>query len=277
MFGALLYGGRMVIVPDGAKASAVEFLRLLVEEKVTVLGQTPSAFDALMDAEGEHPELGAALALRLVTFGGEKLSREHLAAWYRRHLVTPVLYECYGITETTVYVTRCVLEPSEAVAGARAVIGRPLADLGVYVLDDALRLLPPGAEGEMYVAGAGLARGYLGRPGLTAVRFVADPYGPPGSRMYRTGDIGRRLPDGQLEFLGRADDQVKIRGFRIEPGEVESALGKHPALARAVVVVREDRPGDKRLIAYVVPAGDPEVEPRRHRAQSWARQPGVHT
>jgi amino acid adenylation domain-containing protein len=254
IWGALLHGGRLVVVPVEVSRSPVEFLRLLAAERVTVLSQTPSAFDPLSEADREHPDLSAGLALRLVFFGGEALAFDRLADWYRRHPETPLLVNTYGPAEATVYVTCTTLRPDDAATETGSVIGAALDDIRLYVLDQELRLLPPGTAGELYIAGAGLARGYLERRALTASRFVADPYGTPGSRMYRTGDVVRQRADGRVEFLGRVDDQIKIRGFRIEPGEVETALVSHPAVTRAAVVVREDQPGDKRLTAYVVPS-----------------------
>ncbi|MGW0238906.1 condensation domain-containing protein, partial [Streptomyces sp. NPDC002996] len=180
-----------------------------------------------------------------------------LEEWYERHADdAPVLVNMYGITETTVHVTHLALDRPTAAAAAGSTIGSAIPDLRLYVLDSALRPAAPGIAGEMYVAGAGLARGYLGRPDLSADRFVADPYGAPGTRMYRTGDMARLHADGELEYLGRADQQVKIRGFRIELGEIEAALQSHPGVAQTAVVVREDRPGDKKLTGYVVPVND---------------------
>ncbi|MFG2092753.1 amino acid adenylation domain-containing protein [Streptomyces sp. NPDC048612] len=254
LWGALLHGGRLVVVPYAVSRSPEDFLRLLADERVTVLNQTPSAFYQLMQADAEHPGLSRRLALRRVVFGGEALDLGRMAEWYRRHGDTaPVLVNMYGITETTVHVSHLPLDERAVAGQIRSLIGRGIPDLRVYVLGDRLELLPPNVPGEMYVAGAGPARGYLHRPALSAARFVADPYGPPGARMYRTGDVARWTADGQLEYLGRADDQVKVRGFRIELGEIEAVFETHAAVAQARVVVREDTPGDKRLVAYAVP------------------------
>ncbi|WP_344867151.1 AMP-binding protein, partial [Planomonospora alba] len=248
LWGALLSGGRLVVVPFEVSRSPQEFLALLERERVTVLNQTPSAFYQLMRAEQERPD--AELALRYVIFGGEALETRRLAEWYDRHPHgAPVLVNMYGITETTVHVTWAPLGPGSP-AG---LIGTGIPDLRLYVLDGFLNPVPAGVTGELYVAGAGVARGYAGRPGLTAERFVACAFGPPGERMYRTGDRVRWRAGGRLEYVGRADAQVKVRGFRIEPGEVEAVLVRHPGVADAAVVVREDRPGDRRLVAYVVP------------------------
>ncbi|POM23713.1 Dimodular nonribosomal peptide synthase [Actinomadura rubteroloni] len=248
LWGALLHGGRLVIVAQDVARSPEAFAGLLAAEGVTVLNQTPSAFYQLVAADP-----GAGPALRHVIFGGEALDPGRLAPWYAKHgTEAPRLVNMYGITETTVHVTHRALGPADR---AGSPIGGPIPDLRVHLLDDALRPVAPGRAAEMYVGGAGLAHGYLRRPGLTAGRFVADPFGPPGARMYRTGDLARALPDGTLEFLGRADDQVKVRGFRIEPAEIETALLDHPDVAQAAVVVREDRPGDRRLVGYAVTGG----------------------
>ncbi|WP_269856944.1 non-ribosomal peptide synthase/polyketide synthase [Streptomyces sp. RPT161] len=259
LWGALLHGGRLVVVPDDVARSPEDFLRLLADERVTVLNQTPSAFYPLARADAEHPEVSARLTLRTVVFGGEALDVERLADWYTRHPDTaPRLVNMYGITETTVHVTYAPLDRARAAACAASPIGTGIPDLRIHVLDGALAPVPPGAVGEMYVAGEGLARGYLGRPGLTATRFVADPFGRPGSRMYRTGDRARWRADGTLEYLGRADQQMKIRGYRIEPGEIEAALRTHPGVAAASVGAYEDACGTRRLVAHVVTTGSRE-------------------
>ena len=256
LWGALAHGGRVVVVPAGVSRSPVDFLRLLDRERVTVLNQTPSAFYQLMQADAEHPEVGRGLVLRSVVLGGEALDAGRLRQWYERHQDSAAaLVNMYGITETTVHVSYAALGPGPGRGPAGgSVIGRGLAGLRVYVLDGSLHPVPAGVAGQLHVAGSQLARGYLGRPGLTAERFVACPFGPPGARMYRTGDMARWTAAGQLEFLGRADDQVKIRGFRIEPGEIEAAVREHPGVAHAAVLAREYRPGDQRLVAWLVPA-----------------------
>ncbi|MBV9058811.1 MAG: amino acid adenylation domain-containing protein, partial [Pseudonocardiales bacterium] len=263
IWGPLLHGGRLVVVPYEVSRSPRQFLQLLAREGVTVLNQTPSAFYQLMQADQDDPAIGQSLALRTVVFGGEALQPARLVDWYQRHPDhVPSLVNMYGITETTVHVTHLTLDRHCAAVGMVSVIGTGIPDLRVYVLDGGLGLVPVGVVGELYIGGAGLARGYLGRPGLTAERFVASPYGRPGQRLYRSGDLVRWNTEGQLVFVGRADDQVKVRGFRIEPGEIETVLMAHPQVTQAVVIAREDQPGDKRLIAYVVAAGDgcrPEV------------------
>ncbi|GAB2776620.1 non-ribosomal peptide synthetase [Streptomyces chlorus] len=256
LWGPLLHGGRLVVVPDETARSPEDFLRLLADERVTVLNQTPSAFYPLIRADAEHPETGARLALRTVVFGGEALDVGRLADWWTRHPAsTPRLVNMYGITETTVHVTHTPLDPATCAEGPAGPIGTAIGDLRVYVLDADLAPVPPGATGELHVAGEGLARGYLGRPGLTATRFLADPFGQAGSRMYRTGDRAKWRADGTLEYLGRADAQVKIRGYRIEPGEIEAALHTHPGVAEAAVGVFEDAAGTRRLVAHVVGSG----------------------
>ncbi|WP_462189101.1 amino acid adenylation domain-containing protein, partial [Frankia sp. CcWB2] len=270
LWGPLLHGGRLVVVDHDVSRSPEQFLDLLRRESVTVLNQTPSAFGALRAAEQEAGR--SDLSLRLVIFGGEALELGRLAPWYERHPDgAPTLVNMYGITETTVHVTYLPLDragAADAAADRRSVIGEPLRGLRARLLDRHLAPVPPGVPGEIYVSGAQLARGYLGRSGLTATRFVADPYGEDGDRMYRTGDLARLGPDGSLEYLGRADDQVKIRGFRIEPGEIEAVLAADPAVERAVVVAGEDGAGRRRLVAYVVPRAGGRVDgpALRHRA-----------
>ncbi len=186
--------------------------------------------------------------LRGLLLGGEVLTPDLAARWSPGRRMVNV----YGQTETTVACT--MTDPLDGADGERVTVGRPNPGMRIYVLDAALRIVPPGTDGEVYVAGPSVGRGYLHRPGLTANRFVADPYGPAGSRMYRTGDIGRLNHAFELEYVGRTDDQVKIRGMRVEPGEVEAALAKHPASARAAVAVRADRQGDAALFGYVIPS-----------------------
>ncbi|HVB37167.1 MAG TPA: amino acid adenylation domain-containing protein, partial [Vicinamibacterales bacterium] len=254
IWGALLFGGRLVVVPYWVSRSVDQFYQLLVDQGVTVLNQTPSAFRQLVSHEGSLPG-PADLELRYVIFGGEALELQALAPWFDRHGdERPRLVNMYGITETTVHVTYRPIARKDLTAGVGSAIGEPIPDLRVALLDGRFNPVPTGATGEIFVGGAGVARGYLGRPSLTAERFVPDPFGPPGAVRYRSGDLARRRSDGDLEYLGRADHQVKIRGFRIEPGEIESTLARHPGVAQAVVVSRHDGQGD-RLVAYAVPRG----------------------
>ncbi len=253
LWGALLYGGRLVVVSYWVSRSPDALYQLLREQRVTVLNQTPSSFYQLDDSDAQAPGDGA-LALRLIVFGGEALEPRRLRGWFERHGdVRPGLINMYGITETTVHVTRAPLERSDAKGLRNSTIGRPLPDLQAFILDAHGNPMPVGVPGELYIGGAGLARGYLNRPDLTAERFVPNPFSNwAGERLYRTGDLARYRPDGNLEYLGRLDHQVKIRGFRIELGEVEAALVRHPQVRETVVVAQEDPPGDKRLVGYVV-------------------------
>ncbi|WP_213781848.1 non-ribosomal peptide synthetase, partial [Caballeronia sp. dw_276] len=261
IWGALAYGGKLLIVPQEVSRTPAALHALLAKQEVTVLNQTPSAFRQLMRHEEEVAGLPA-LSLRTVIFGGEALDATLLTPWLRRHgAQRPELVNMYGITETTVHVTWFGLRGTTA---SPLSIGRALPNARMYLLDDVYQPVPVGVTGELYVAGAGLARGYLNRPDLTAERFVPDPFGAPGARMYRTGDLARYRQDGQFDYRGRADQQVKIRGFRIELGEIEAALATIPQVKEAVVLAREDVAGDeRRLVAYVVPhtldADTPEV------------------
>ncbi|GAB2701750.1 non-ribosomal peptide synthetase [Kitasatospora kifunensis] len=228
--------------------------RALAEQPVTFLKATPSHLPllaALPDAFSPSGEL---------LLGGEALTGSAVAAWRRAHPGVTLL-NVYGPTEATVNCTQYRIPPGAELPEGPVPIGRPFANSRAYVLDARLRLAPTGVPGELYIAGESLARGYLGRPALTAERFVADPYGPPGARMYRTGDLASWHTDGNLRYLGRADDQVKLRGYRIELAEIEAVLTNHQHITAAAVVLREDRPGDQRLVAYFVPAGESSGEP----------------
>ena len=249
IWGALLYGGRLVVVPFILSRSPQAFYELLAKEQVTVLNQTPSAFRQLIQAEESVGQ--KQLALRYVIFGGEALKMQSLRPWFERHGdQKPQLVNMYGITETTVHVTYRPISKGDLNSGS--LIGVPIPDLQIYILDPQRRPVPIGVPGEMYVGGAGLARGYLNRPDLTAERFIPDRLtGQPGARLYKTGDLCRWLPDGSIEYLGRTDSQVKIRGFRIELGEIEAVLARSEKVRQCVVAAREDSGGDKTLVAYL--------------------------
>ena len=259
IWGALLYGGRLVVVPESVARSPEDFHALLVSEQVSVLSQTPSAFYALQTADALSPELGQQLKLEAVVFAGEALEPQRLGTWLDHHPGLPRLLNLYGTTETTVHASLREIVGDD-VDSTASPIGAPLAHLGFFVLDGWLRAVPAGVVGELYVAGAGVGYGYVGRAGLTASRFVVCPFGgagAPGIRMYRTGDLVCWRADGQLHYLGRADEQVKIRGYRIELGEVQAALAALDGVEQAAVIAREDRPGDKRLVGYLTGTADP--------------------
>jgi len=263
LWGALRYGGRVVIVPQWVARSPESFRELLSETGVTVLNQTPSAFRQLIEADAASD---SPLRLRLVIFGGEALEPRMLGPWFERHGdASPRLVNMYGITETTVHVTHHPLSRAD-LARRLSVIGRPIPDLQVYILDQRLRLCPIGVPGELCVAGPGLARGYLRRPEMTEEKFIPNPFSTRmGERLYRSGDLGRFRADGEIEYLGRIDQQVKIRGHRVELGEIEGVLAQHPAVSGCAVVARQETPGDLRVIAYLVPRGEtapPETELR---------------
>ncbi|HEY7143387.1 MAG TPA: amino acid adenylation domain-containing protein, partial [Streptosporangiaceae bacterium] len=246
IYPALIAGATVAMAPGGTTAFA-ELTRSAAVAPVTVLSLSSSHWHELLLA---GPAVRWPAGLRLVVIGSERIPGGALDLWRDRFGDSVGLINVYGPTETTVIATACSLPAS----AAGDLIGGPGWNTRVYVLDGGLGLVPPGVVGELYVAGPGLARGYLGRAGLTGSRFVACPFGGRGERMYRTGDLVRWGADGQLVFAGRADDQVKVRGFRVELGEVEAVLAAHPLVGRAAVVVREDRPGDRRLAGYVVAA-----------------------
>ncbi|HEX7154408.1 MAG TPA: amino acid adenylation domain-containing protein [Thermoanaerobaculia bacterium] len=254
MYGALLYGGRAVVVMPEAKHNPETFFELLASEGVTILNQTPSAFYRLLPFAGKAP-----LAVRYVIFGGEGLDPSRLKGWQHAYPQTQ-LVNGYGITETTVFST---MQPVDAQMLERSagIIGRPMATTICYVLDEQLRPVPAGVPGQIFVGGLGVSRGYLNRPELTADRFIADPFSDrEHARMYKSGDIARWLPGGRLEFFGRADNQVQLRGYRVELGEIESQLVKQDGVKDAVVVVREDAHGEQYLAGYIVAATDDQQE-----------------
>ncbi|MEU0147401.1 amino acid adenylation domain-containing protein [Streptomyces sp. NPDC006288] len=247
LWGALAHGGELLVPEYGLTRSPVDFHRLVRERGVTVLNQTPSAFHQFIEADRNADE--PVTTLRRIIFGGEALDPERLRPWAERHgTASPELVNMYGITETTVHVTHRVLTDADLLDGVSP-IGGPIPGLAVHLLDDRLRPVPPGRVGAVYVAGDQVSLGYLGRPGLTAGRFVADPFAGDGSRMYHTGDLARRTLDGELEFVGRADDQVQLKGFRIELGEVEAAVRQLDGVVDAAVTVAD---GGDHLVAHVV-------------------------
>ncbi|KAA0084465.1 non-ribosomal peptide synthetase [Mycolicibacterium sp. P9-64] len=271
LWGPLLFGGRLVVAEQVVARDPDRFVALLSSERVTVLNQTPSAFYPLIEADRrEHPEL----ALRYVIFGGEALDVSRLSPWYERHdAQSPLLVNMYGITETCVHVSHRALDAADAERSTSgpSVIGDPLPGLRIHLLDNNLRPVPIGVIGEMYIAGGQLARGYVGRPELTAGRFVANPFDSSGERLYRSGDTAMWTESGELVYVGRSDQQVKVRGYRIELGEVESALAALPQIANAAAAVRHDDTGRTRLIGYLV--GREAVDVGQVRADLGQRLP----
>ncbi|MZI95888.1 amino acid adenylation domain-containing protein [Vibrio sp. CAIM 722] len=249
IWGALLFGGRLVVVPHLVSRQPDAFYQLLCEEQVTVLNQTPSAFRQLVVAQTELKH-----QLRYVIFGGEALELSALAPWYQRAMNSNTqLINMYGITETTVHTTYYPLSAQDVTRTGASPIGVGLRDLNLYILDQYRQPVPVGVTGELYVSGAGVARGYLNRADLTAERFMLDPFVADGStRMYKSGDLGRWLDDGSIEYLGRNDDQVKIRGFRIELGEIEACIRSFTGVIDAAVIAAQNATGEQQIVAYYV-------------------------
>jgi len=262
IFGALLYGGRLLVVPYLTSRSPEAFYRLLETEGVTVLSQTPSAFQQLSKID-ECRFVPDRLKLRYIVFGGEALELKTLEPWFQRHGdQSPALINMYGITETTVHVTYRPITAEDCRSAKGSVIGIPIPDLQVYLLDEHQRLVPTGCCGEIYVGGDGLAKGYLNQPILTRERFMECRLdGQTTQRLYRSGDLARFHQNGDLEYLGRKDQQVKIRGFRIELGDIESQLIQHPEIQRAVVLLQKREDGSNFLNAYLVTRSGAAIDP----------------
>jgi amino acid adenylation domain-containing protein len=273
IFGALLYGGRVVIVPYEVTRTPDEFHELLTYENVTVLTQTPSAFRQLAAAAARSGR--QAERLRYVVFGGERLEPRSVEPWTAVYgFDQPRLVNMYGITETTVHVTHRVFTEHDTILATRSPIGGPLPDLGIRLLDSDLHLQPDGAVGIMFVAGAGVARGYLRRPDLTAERFVPDPFASePGARLYASGDLAVVSEDAGLEYIARADQQVKIRGYRIEPAEAQAVIAKHSGVNDCIVLPYSRNGGDQQLVAYFIPRPGCEVASSELRTLAMSRLP----
>ncbi len=266
-FWPLIDGATLVLAKPGGHKDAAYLAGLIASEGVTTIHFVPSMLEVFL----LEPTASACNTLRRVICSGEALSPALQSQFQQR--LSCGLHNLYGPTEAAVDVTswECRRATEAEPASASVPIGRPIWNTQMHVLDSGLQPVPAGVTGELYIAGVGLARGYLNRPLLSAERFIANPHGAPGSRMYRSGDLARWRNDGSLDFLGRADQQVKIRGLRIEPGEIESVLLQHPQVAQAAVVAREDVPGEKRLVAYVVAADTADPQPaelRTHLAQA---------
>ncbi|MGB8191998.1 MAG: amino acid adenylation domain-containing protein, partial [Chitinophagaceae bacterium] len=267
MYGALFYGGRLVIVPKQITQDSALFGELLLKEKVTVLNQTPSSFYVLQDYLTARTKT---ISIRYVIFGGEALNPAKVKPWHDLYRNCKLI-NMYGITETTVHVTYQQLT-NDHIKGSASIIGIPIPTLHIYILNDHKQLVPLGVTGELYVGGEGVARCYLNLPELSAQKFIDSPF-VPGERLYRSGDLARWLEDGSLEYLGRIDDQVKIRGYRIELGEIETAVQQSGLVTRNVIIAKTDKTGTKHLIGYVVPtpvfSEEGIVESLKHRLPGY--------
>lgn len=270
IFAPLLLGAAIAVIPQDIARSPKDFANVVIDNNVTVLNMTPSAFYEFTSALNDLVTFTSKASLRVVIFGGEALNPKRIDPWRRiPSQQRPRFINMYGITETTVHVTHADVS---SMKGSTSSIGTPLDDLRVYLLDSALLPVRSGEVGEMYVAGPGLTRGYLGQPGLTATRFLPDPHTNRGTRMYRSGDLARLDRNGVLEYLGRADDQVKVRGYRIEPGEIENALLDYPHISESAVVAWDDDDQYRRIAAYYV-APEHQVDPAKLRDHLGRRVP----
>lgn len=275
IWGALLYGGTLHVIPHLISRSPIEFYQYLATHHITILNQTPSAFAQLVAHESQLAK-PLPLSLRYIIFGGEALNLNMLKPWFDCHGdETPQIINMYGITETTVHVTYCRIAESTMLENKGSIIGQRIPDLTTYILNSSLEPVPSGILGELYVGGAGVSQGYLNRETLTQERFIQDPFSSNGNRLYKTGDYARFLADGSMEYLGRIDEQVKIRGYRIELGEIESILCKHPLIKDGAVIALM-RGNEKVLTAYFVTHAEDQFASKRslieHIRQALAKQ-----
>ncbi|BCL84575.1 amino acid adenylation domain-containing protein [Ktedonobacteria bacterium brp13] len=274
IYPCLTRGGTLILRPEAMLGSAQTFMQICQRQGITCLS-LPTAYWHELATQLNNSAVFLPTSLRLLVIGGEAANPQHLALWLRFTQDQVRLINTYGPTEATVIATLHEVDQPSSLSAVQSTvpIGRPLANTQVYLLDAHLQLVPCGVAGEIYIGGAGLAQGYLHHPELTVQRFLPHPFSSePGARLYRTGDLARYLPDGSLEFLGRADQQVKIRGFRVEPGEIEAYLSQYPGVQAVVVLAREDQPGEKQLVAYIVAqsavqnAAQKKMEERKWRA-----------
>ncbi len=266
-FAALLQGGQVCIYPNEIARDPVQLFRHVAAERVSILEIVPSLLQAYLDAiELLSEQASVEASLRWLVVTGEQFPAPLAARWLR-HFPQVTLLNAYGPTECSDDVTHAVLHQALLERGATAPIGLPVGNTQIYILDRVLQPLPVGVPGEIYVGGIGVGRGYVGDAARTASTFIPDPFGVSGGRLYKTGDVGRYHPDGQIEFIQRVDHQVKVRGYRIELGEIEAVLGQHPAVRQCLVLVREDEPGQQRLVAYLTAV--PGEKPAANQLYAW--------